>query len=277
MDNAQNRISADTGVHIVDKSRGLDIKGMRGTFNLGTEEGTISGSPELKVGNDKPMTVTSQEIELSRPRHYALATGDVKAVTQDVQLNCDTLRYFLEQDSALAHGHPVMTQSGNTVSGDGMRFHFDSTNLRRIDVSGDGQLPKLVRKQDSLTGREIVIRFQDGRVSSIDVQGDSARQPELHQELNLAKGDSIRFQFRNDTVDMVRIAGRTSGTYFTDGGDRIEVTGTESVIHFEQGEAKLMEIANVTEGRLYRHDKGVPGSVPSTTPAKSEPARTGVK
>jgi hypothetical protein len=134
-----------------------------------------------------------------------------------------------------------------------MWFSLDSTDLRQIVVDGTDWHTRLTRKQDSISGRQIVINFDRSRLSTIDVLGDSDRQPEMHDLANRARGDSVRFYFRDDTMSLARAIGRSSGTFFTDGGDRIEVGGSESVISFRGGAARQVAITDVTDGKLFRH------------------------
>ena len=81
-------------------------------------------------------------------------------MTSDAVLACDTLDYFIDEDSARAKGEPVLKQGENTVSGDVMMFHLDEGELKRINVSGN---PKLVQKDGELSAGRW--RFDSTRAS----------------------------------------------------------------------------------------------------------------
>jgi lipopolysaccharide export system protein LptA len=253
MDNAANQVQADSHVRIVDAERGIEASGSSGNFNLGSEDGVLLGSPCLVLRRSQEMTVTSDEMYLRGSERLARAIGHVRATTGEALLTCDTMTYFTDQDSAWAKGAPVLTQKENQVTGERMSFRFQGGELERIQVLGsERNPPKLSQKEDEMFGSEITLRFGKGKLSEIAIHGDSAHQPEMHRKADQAKGDSIAFQFQDDEIQSVRLQGRTSGRYFTDDGDRIEVTGTESLIRFKGGNAVQMEIANVPMGKLFR-------------------------
>jgi lipopolysaccharide export system protein LptA len=280
LDNASNQAMTDAAVRIVDDRRGIEITGGASSFNLASEDGVIHGSPRLKVNRAGGITVTGDEMQLRSSQRYAQATGNVRLVTGDATLECDTLAYFLDQDSAQAIGAPVLTQKESQVSGEMMSFRFDQGDLKRIEVrGGERVVPKLTRRSsavqdsglgaresragqratnsrfgvgDEITGRWIAIEFDSGKLSEISIQGDSSHRPEVHQQDSHATGDSIGFHFAAGEIASVKLMGRTDGTYFTDDGDRIEVSGARSVLRFERGEAVQVEIADVRDGRLYR-------------------------
>ena len=252
MDNAAEQVLVETEVHVVDEARGVEVSGSSGSFNLASEDGTIYGSPRLVLRRSSQMTVTGDEMQLHRGAQYAQTIGKVKAVTSDAVLTCDTLIYFLDQDSARAMGNPMLKQDENTVTGDLMSFRFDSGDLRRIDVAGK---PKLMQKDGEITGEQVAIQFANGKLAEIEVIGDSLNQPELKQERNHGRGDRIAFHFENGEVREITMTGKTRGDYLTDDKDRIEIEGRDSRISFQNGKPVLMEVASVKEGRLYRHEE----------------------
>jgi lipopolysaccharide export system protein LptA len=269
LDNATDDVVADGGLQIDDAKQGIQVAGGRGSFNLKTEDGVIAGSPQLKLARASGMTVTSEVMELTRSRQHARAIGSVRALTGDATLTAETLDYFMEQDSARAFGSPKMVQKENTITGDLMSFRFRQNDLERIDVRGTGaNSPRLVQTSrvrparpgaesvevSRMQGRRIALAFAAGHLSEIRVEGDSLLQPELHQKSNRTQGDSIAFRFRDGVVEQVRVMGRTTGTFLTDDGDRIEVSGSESLISFKDGEASQVEIAEVRLGRLFREN-----------------------
>jgi len=253
LDNATDQVTADGALQIVDAAQGIEITGGHGSFNLKTEDGVIGGAPQLKIARASGMTVTSDEMELAQSRRFARALGNVRALTSDAVLTAETLHYFLEQDSAQAFGNPVLTQKDNVVSGDRMSFKFEKNELSRIEVFGQGQgSPRLTQQDNRMQGRRISILFEGGHLSEIHVLGDSLQQPEVRQKSNHAQGDSIAFSFQKGEIEQVRVMGRTTGVFLTDDGDRIEVSGTESLISFKDGEARQVEVSDVRMGRLFR-------------------------
>jgi lipopolysaccharide export system protein LptA len=253
LDNSSNEIVATDEVHVVDAERGLEISGGSGTFNLTSQDGTVSGSPRLKVNRSGGMTVSGDELQIRQSSKEAQAIGHVVVLTGDAVLNCDTMWYFMDQDSARASGSPVLKQQENLVTGDLMRFKFAKDSLKQIDVTGEEHPPKLTQKSDEIVGRAIAIVFEKGKLAEIGIDGDSTRKPQIRQKNNAASGDQIAFHFLDGEIQYVKLIGRTSGTYFTDDEDRIEVAGTETRLYFKAGDAAQIEITDVTNGKLFRH------------------------
>lgn len=251
MDNAVQQLLVDSEVDVVDAVRGVEVSGRAGTFNLASGDGTISGSPQLVLHRSNPMTVTGDEMELHQGAHYGQAVGDVKAVTGDAVLTCDTLVYFLDQDSARATGSPMLKQGDDTITGTLMSFFLDSVNLRRIAVAGK---PKLTQKDGEITGDSVALQFAKGKLAEITVIGDSLHQPELNETKDHGRGDRIAFFFENGEVQEITMIGKTRGDYLTGDNDRIVVEGRDSLIRLRDGKAVIMEVALVKEGRLYRHE-----------------------
>lgn len=248
LDNALDQVLAETEVHVTDAGRGIEIRGGAGTFDLSSEDGTIYGSPRLELKRASPMTVTGDEMQLHRGRHEARTLGHVRVLTSDAVLTCDTLDYFIDEDSARARGKPVLKQGENSVSGEMMMFHLVEGELSRIDVAGS---PRLVQKDGELSGRQVEIRFEKGKLAAIQVVGDSLNQPELKQERNQARGDQITFIFKDGEVQEIGMTGKTRGNYRTEDNDRVEVIGRESSVRFRDGKPVLMTVASVTDGKLF--------------------------
>jgi lipopolysaccharide export system protein LptA len=248
MDNTLDQVLAETEVHVTDAGRGIEIWGGAGTFDLSSQDGTIYGSPRLVLKRASAMTVTGDEMQVHPGRHRARTLGHVRAVTSDATLTCDTLDYFIDEDSARAMGKPVLVQGENTVTGEMMMFHLAEGDLKRISVAGS---PRLVQKEGELKGREVEIRFDKGKLAAIEVVGDSLNQPELKQERNQARGDRIAFAFADGEVQEISMTGKTRGSYLTEDSDRVEVVGRESSVRFRAGRPVLMTVAGVTDGKLF--------------------------
>jgi len=248
LDNALDQVLAETDVHVTDAGRGVEIWGGAGVFDLSSEDGTIYGSPRLVLQRASAMTVTGDEMRVHRGRREARTLGHVRVVTGDAVLTCDTLDYFIDEDSARAQGRPVLKQGENTVSGEMMMFHLEEGDLKRINVAGS---PKLVQQDGELAGRQVEIRFDKGKLAAIEVIGDSANQPELKQERNKARGDCIAFRFEKGEVQEISMTGKTRGSYLTQDNDRVEVEGRESSVRFRDGKPVLMTVAGVTDGKLF--------------------------
>ena len=209
------------------------------------------------------MTVTSDRMIIRRSEHRAQASGNVLAHARDADLTCSELTYFLDKDSARATGTPRLVQGDNVVKGDLMSFRFHDGDLKRIDVSGGDSHPTLTQKEDVIRGRQIAIQFDSGKLDRIEIEGDSLRQPEMKQKTNQVRGDRMVFRFLKGEVNQVDVSGQTQGTYLTDDSDRVEVKGRESAIRFKDGKAIAIEVADVTDGKLFRHR-------PAALPAKAE-------
>jgi lipopolysaccharide export system protein LptA len=248
LDNALDQVQAETEFRVVDAARGIEITGGAGTFDLASESGIIRSSPRLVLQRSNPMTVTGDELELRRAERFARTVGNVTATTSDAVLTCDTLIYFIDQDSARAEGRPVLKQTDNTVTGEQMSFRFVEGDLKRIDVAGK---PRLQQPDGEITGDQVRIQFEKSKLAEIDVIGDSLHQPELKQERNQARGDRIAFHFEDGVVQGISMTGRTHGNYLTEDNDRVEVEGRDSSVMFRDGKPVLMIVADVTDGKLY--------------------------
>ncbi|MEO0109089.1 MAG: LptA/OstA family protein [candidate division WOR-3 bacterium] len=254
LDNVASLVSTDAEVQVRDDQRGIFVSGQGGSFDLASEAGMIRGAPRFELLRDSRLVITSDEMYLSSSRNIARSIGNVRANTADALLTADTLDYFIDQDSALARGLPVLTHQENRVTGEQMAFHFAQGELQRIEVRGTSRnCPQLIRALDQLRGEKINIELQDGQLATIDIQGDSLQQPELHRKSNIVRGDRIEFQFHQGELEQLRLLGRTSARYFTDDGDRIEVSGSGTEVRFRDGEAYEVIVHDVPQGRLFRN------------------------
>jgi lipopolysaccharide export system protein LptA len=254
MDQASDRLTADAAIVVTDAEKGIEVTGGDAGFDLATEQGVIRSSPRMRLTRGEGLTVTGEEMRIDRAGGLATVLRNVQALTGDAVLQCETLYYLLEQDSALAVGRPLVRQQENRVTGRRMAFRFDGEQLSRVDVRGDRDSPpRLQRRDDEIQGRAITIELAAGKLAAIAITGDSGQRPELKSGRNRASGDQVEFRFTEGEVDSVRLSGTSQGTYFTDDGDRIEAGGSGSVIRFRQGEAREVEISDVAEGRLFRN------------------------
>ncbi|MBN2538123.1 hypothetical protein JXB37_07610 [candidate division WOR-3 bacterium] len=126
----------------------------------------------------------------------------------------------------------------------------------------------------AVTGRQVFWDGQESRATFVDsvrvssgragmdcdtlvyfLRGDSGLatgRPEVRDSLSRTGGDSVRVRVRGGGLESLTVAGSATGSYRTEGGDRVEVRGSTIAIRFERGEVIEVAVTELRDGRLVR-------------------------
>ncbi len=200
--------------------------------------------------------------------------GDVRVEQDSMVITAPRLYYSIAEKRVDADSGIVVVNTGRGFRLCGMTGTYD---LGRSVGSVDS-LPVLVlgKKDDSLriTARTITWSGQEERTiisGAVRVGDEKSRlecdtlvyfsgpdsgvawgEPRIADSLNHTEGDTIWLHVRDGALDEVAVAGDARGSYRTGTGNEVRVAGGVIRILLEHGEVSVIEVEDMTSGRLVR-------------------------
>lgn len=182
---SKNIVKASEGVVIREKLQRLTITGRNAEYNFTDASGIVDSLPTLQIERADTTVVKSNKMLLDNKESRFWAIDSVSAEAGNTILRCDTLLYFIKEDSGLAMGRPQIVDKQNRIAGKDIRFYFsqeDSSNQ-----SSDRSSLKIVRIIESananyvtdegglleVQGNIFMIYYLNGDIDNIKVFGDT--------------------------------------------------------------------------------------------------------
>ncbi len=81
----------------------------------------------------EPVVVNGDRVEYLEDLHQAIGVGHVVITYQNMKLTCDKIVVFVDTKDAYAEGKVILTQAGDTFSGERMNYNFDTKRGTMID------------------------------------------------------------------------------------------------------------------------------------------------
>ena len=173
----EKRVDADSGIVVANAAHGFRLYGVRGTYDLDRNIGSMDSLPVLVLGRkDDSLRVTARTIAWSGRKEQAIISGAVRVGDEKSRLECDTLLYFAGPDSGVAWGEPRIADSLNHTEGDTSRLQVSDGALRKVVVTGDarGSYETGTGSEVRVAGGVIRIQLEQGEVSVIEVEDMTA-------------------------------------------------------------------------------------------------------
>jgi len=176
------RISEKTygfgNIRILNKEEDLLIEGEEGYYDLKNEYGRLYKKPVLKLKGEEEIEVRSGCMELFQNLSKVVATHNVSIKTERMDARCDSLVYFIKDETASLLGNPIMSE-----------------------------------KENSIEGEVITIYFTDEEVKEALVCGSAYGEYKLEDGINRTYGDTIRIEFKESKMHLISVEGNARGEY----------------------------------------------------------------
>ncbi|TKJ41428.1 hypothetical protein CEE36_08220 [candidate division TA06 bacterium B3_TA06] len=118
---------------IRDLKEGILITGDDVFYDLGKDKGSVSRNPILREERDSSdFRITSERMHLDQGAKSASAAEDVRIVTEDATVYCDTLVLFYEKDFGHAFGNTAIESPEGRIEADSADFKLSGRNLEEI-------------------------------------------------------------------------------------------------------------------------------------------------
>ncbi len=171
----QSVVLAPMGVEATGKSNSYVVTGKSGSFDLQKRLGVIDYEPVMRlVGGtgDSNVVITARRSRYFIADGLIIGEGDVKVQSGKGSLRCDTAVFFVERDSGVAWGNPVVEDRSGFARGDSMFFLFKSRELSRVKVAGRTEGSYRTDDGDTvqIAGFSLTIELEEGKIAAIAVE-----------------------------------------------------------------------------------------------------------
>lgn len=181
----KNLVKAQDSVIIKEKLQNLTIFSKVGEYNFNEALGMIDSFPTLQIERSDTTIIHSKKMILKNRQSQFLAIDSVSATTGKTILRCDTLLFYIKEDSGVAFGNPKILDKQNQISGKTIKFYFsqDENNqqsqeksalktVKILEAANANYLTEDGGKLD-VQGNIFSINYKNGDVDNIIVSGDT--------------------------------------------------------------------------------------------------------
>ncbi|MEO0081499.1 MAG: LptA/OstA family protein [candidate division WOR-3 bacterium] len=169
---SRHTVYARDGLVVQGRSRDFRLEGRQGDYDLSQDIGRVENRPRMIQVQDKDsVVVTASEMQWSARESRALAAGKVQVESGRAQLTCDSLLYLTSEDSGVAWGSPVVTDSSSRTTGCTVTIVVKHGSLDRVEIVGDAASRYRTEAGDQVevAGTKIIVRMDNGEVGTIEV------------------------------------------------------------------------------------------------------------
>ena len=124
-----------SGAQIRDRKEKILVTGDDVSYDLAQDKGSITQNPMLREDSDSSeFHITSQRMHIDQKTKSASAAEDVRIVTEDATVYCDTLVLFYEKDFGHAFGNTAIESPEGRIDADSADFKLSGRNLEEINL-----------------------------------------------------------------------------------------------------------------------------------------------
>ena len=244
---------ADVEVHDLDG--GTVLRGEHGTWDRRRSQAVMDDAPTLVHVPEAGDTVRVRARRMSQRRadSLAVAVGDVRYDRGESTAFCDSAVFLQARDRLLLFGEPRLLRRGGELTGEAMRLRFAEGELVGMEVDGDA-------------------RF-------LDEPADPRVFAGMRSEI---AGERFRIAFADGDINLVEVQGQPRSLYIPPLGDDgraslNEARGDSMALRFADGEISEVRIFGDAEGRYRYVDDwparlGAPTAVPADSTATPDSA-----
>ena len=121
------------GAQIRDLKEDILVTGDEVSYDLGKDRGSVLRNPILREERDSSdFRITSKRMHIDQGNKSASAAENVRIVTEDANVYCDTLILFYEQDFGHAFGNTAIESPDGRIEADSADFRLTGRNLEEI-------------------------------------------------------------------------------------------------------------------------------------------------
>lgn len=181
----RNLVKAQDGVIIKEKQQNLTIFSKTGEYNFNEALGIVDSFPTLQIERSDTTIVNSRKMILKNRQFQFFAIDSVSAKTGKTILMCDTLLFFINEDSGFALGNPKVLDKQNQISGKTIRFYFSQEDsIKKTQEKSALKTVKIIDAASAtyitddggilqVQGNIISINYKHGDIDNIEVSGDT--------------------------------------------------------------------------------------------------------
>ncbi|GEM_PF-2159824 len=150
------------------KGRGVEITGKSAIYQVDKKKGEIKKDPLFYLKEKETTLVRANLMDYDGERKVVFAYGQVNIKHRKRELFCETLAYFLEGDSGITLGKPILSGENEEIAGKEFRFQNEGGELKKMVVLGDVQA-LFERKEErvEIGGERLSSLFRGGEVLEI--------------------------------------------------------------------------------------------------------------
>ncbi len=159
---------------VIDDDRNqMTVSGDRGWYNLAKDEGTLSGSPELRIMREdkNPIIVYARAFRLMTNDNLFMGYDSVRAVIDSINVSCDTFSYDLKAEKGDMI-MPIIREKNNELKGTAGKFRLKDDEMDLLSVTnGQSVYHGDEGSENMVEGNNIEITFSQGKATMIRVEG----------------------------------------------------------------------------------------------------------
>jgi len=201
------------------------VTGKHGTFHRNRNEAILDDNPRMIVDSDsdQPALVDADTMRFYTEQDRAIASGRVKIVKGEMITQCDSAVVVDREKRAELYGEPLARQNNVSMAAERMLLFYNEKEVNRIGLRGaavirDTPEDTLITGRDSwVQGDSMDLYLQSNHLDSIEVGGNATSEYYPRSvdrvEANSVRGDEMLFVFENDSLSRVKIRGKADGVY----------------------------------------------------------------
>jgi len=240
-DRERDHVLLEGHVRLNDAANDSWVTGDRVDYDRVKDLARVTGTPRLVVRPESGGTLAMEGTRLWLDSSGSTrAGGDVRVTRGLVTGYADSAAFFRDRHLAVMYGSPRVEETGGTMLGDTLLFHFDEREvLERVDVHGNAFV-RYAPVDSSRAGEVSIVQgdslrmyFVDRAVDRIAVFcGDKssytppASEDREHTGTNVARGDTITIHMEDAEISRVVVSGHAEGVYTFGAGP---AAGTDSL------------------------------------------------
>jgi len=172
------------------------------------------------------LLVVSRLIEAIRLEglRVLLATDSVRVARNDIAAKAGRMTFYPDSDKIALELKPILWHDRNQITGDSIGIALKDRALDRIFVQGKAMAISRSsiyyrRRFDQLSGRTILLRFHERKLSEIMVDRNATSLYYRFDDgepngANFSTGDRIRLTFQEGELDEIRVYGGVEAKFF---------------------------------------------------------------
>jgi lipopolysaccharide export system protein LptA len=160
---------------------------------------------------------------LSGPGRILIARDSVRISRTDLAARCALATFYTDADRVVLAGNPVVWHGRNQLTGDTIEIRVRDRKLHEVLVRGRSMAVSRAdslrpARFDQLTGRNIRMRFAEGKVRQIESDGTATSLYYLYDDAapngaNRSSGDRITMDFTDGQIDRIKVERGVQGEY----------------------------------------------------------------
>lgn len=214
--NQQSReVRADGNVRLEDLLENAVLTGESIHYNRLTDYGIALGNPhivQLDTASRDTLIILGDTIEAWGEENLAVITENVRLNKGQMTAQCQSMKYYSDEQMLMLFGDPEMTEQERHIQGDSIQVFLEESNFKSGVIFGHAQITSLDSQYvDKLHGRLIRMNSVEDTNRVVIVEGEAENTYHVFNEdgtlegVNTINGDGITLKFLGDKLDYVTV------------------------------------------------------------------------